>query len=380
MPNLSPRRESAWNTFGTDPAVTVIRLLLGTRLILTIRVPDCTQGSIRSRRVFAVIRMVLNLRMTPRVNVAIAIRIRSAQFKDKECDQCHKAFDYWKIPLIDHSLSRFELSGRHQSVPCSGCHKNGHYKPIDSTCSNCHYNFHEGQFDRACEACHTPERWSPVTDFDHQKETNYKLEGRHVDTECGKCHVNNQYTGTPTDCESCHVDVHKGQKGTDCVRCHTADSWSVNVGQAHDFGPFKIEGVHDEIACERCHGNDREQTLVGRGPECVNCHRDPHFGSLGPTCNDCHTQSACQVPSAQSDGVPPIRCASLVNVASVIQIESMGAYLINATSATQTPRATAAHQRDHTICLPGGRDGCDNCHTTQSWFPARVGAGCGLCE
>ena len=60
-------------------AVTVIRLLLGTRLILTIRVPDLhLKGSIRSRRVFAVIRMVLNLRMTPRVNVAIAIRIRTA--------------------------------------------------------------------------------------------------------------------------------------------------------------------------------------------------------------------------------------------------------------------------------------------------------------
>ena len=108
-------------------------------------------------------------------------------------------------------------------------------------------------------------------------------------------------------------------------------------------------------------GNDREQTLVGRGPECVNCHRDPHFGSLGPTCNDCHTQSYfCQVPSCtiRRGSAYQVRI-DLSNVASVIQIESKGAYLINATSATQTPSPRRqAHQRVNIlfVCRAGAMD------------------------
>ncbi len=310
--------------------------------------------------------------------------VHSAQFKGTGCDECHKAFEYWNIPLFNHEISRFDLTGRHQLVPCGGCHQEGHYKPIDSSCSNCHYNFHEGQFERACEACHTPNQWAPVEAFDHAKQTNYALEGQHVDTECGKCHVKNEFRGTPQDCEECHVDIHSGQKGTDCVRCHSPDSWSVNIGQAHDFGPFKIEGVHDEIACEKCHGATREQTLVGRGPECVNCHRDPHFGSFGPTCNDCHTQSYF-LPSTFLHNQTGFRLSGAHRFVECRECHPNRVFggLPNQCDFchSDTFADTAGSPTcDHTICLPGGRDGCDNCHTTQSWSPARVGTGCGLCD
>ena len=310
--------------------------------------------------------------------------VHSQQFKETGCDDCHKAFEFWKIPVFDHSRSQFKLSGRHELVPCAGCHKDGHYRPIDTTCSNCHYNFHEGQFSRACEACHTSAGWSPVVNFDHQKQTKYPLEGRHSETECAKCHVSNQYTGTPQTCEECHVDIHKGKKGTDCARCHTADSWAVNVGQQHDFGAFRIEGAHDEIACERCHGPEREQTLVGRGPECVNCHRDPHFGSFGPACNDCHTQSYF-LPSTFLHNQTGFRLSGAHRFVECRDCHPNRVYggLPNQCDFchTDTFMATSGSPVcDHTVCIPGALDGCHNCHTTRAWSPARVGTGCGVCE
>ena len=51
-----------------------------------------------------------------------------------------------------------------------------------------------------------------------------------------------------------YTDVHDGRRGAECQRCHTLDDWTVNQGQNHDFGPFRLGGAHDRLPCERCHG------------------------------------------------------------------------------------------------------------------------------
>ncbi|MEO7729876.1 MAG: hypothetical protein ABIY55_02805, partial [Kofleriaceae bacterium] len=50
--------------------------------------------------------------------------------------------------------------------------------------------------------------------------------------------------------------------------------------------------MHDNIACERCHRDNRP--LAGAGNLCINCHRqdDVHNNSLSPRCGECHTQWA----------------------------------------------------------------------------------------
>ena len=35
--------------------------------------------------------------------------------------------------------------------------------------------------------------------------------------------------------------------------------------------------MHDRLACERCHGPNRETALTGTGPECVRCHAVPRW-------------------------------------------------------------------------------------------------------
>jgi hypothetical protein len=63
-----------------------------------------------------------------------------------------------------------------------------------------------------------------------------------------------------------------------------------DIKPLHDVGDFSLRGMHDNIACERCHRDSRP--LAGSGNLCINCHRqdDIHNNSLSPKCGDCHTQ------------------------------------------------------------------------------------------
>ncbi|MGC6416497.1 MAG: hypothetical protein ACON3Z_05250 [Bradymonadia bacterium] len=304
--------------------------------------------------------------------------------KNQDCDRCHAGFDSWRIPFFDHELSRFKLTGKHQAVPCSGCHTQGHFRPIDTACGNCHYNFHEGQFSKECDDCHTTEQWAPLTNFDHNTQTSYRLDGTHSQVDCGKCHINNQYTGTPNECGDCHLDVHNGKLGPDCSRCHGVDDWSVNTLQDHDFGPYRLGGAHDLLPCEECHGPQREESQAGRGPECVNCHRDPHFGSFGPQCFECHNQQAF-LPSTFLHNQTGFRLSGAHRFVDCRDCHPGRVFggLPNDCFFCHTEdfNNTAGSQLcDHTTCLPGGLDTCHNCHRVTSWVPARPGAGCGDCQ
>ena len=310
--------------------------------------------------------------------------VHSRQFEDRECSQCHNGFEAWRIPFFDHGVSRFKLEGRHTQVACEGCHKNGHYRPIDTACANCHANFHAPQFSKPCTDCHTPQAWSPVNNFDHTKQTRYPLVGAHTRVDCASCHVRNQYVGLPVDCAGCHTDVHDGRRGPECQRCHTLDNWLVNQGQNHDFGPFRLGGAHDRLPCERCHGPDRDKELAGRGPECVNCHRDPHFGSFGPQCFECHSQNHF-LPSTFLHAETGFRLSGAHRFVPCRKCHPGRVFggLPNECGFCHRDdfARTAGSQRcDHPRCIGGSLDTCNNCHRTQSWIPARPGVGCGICD
>lgn len=308
--------------------------------------------------------------------------LHSGQFEGAGCDRCHSGFDRWKIPNFDHTVSQFQLTGRHTAVDCGACHKQGHYRPIDTACGNCHKNFHEGQFNKACDTCHTPETWAQVANFDHDQQTEYRLYGKHRTVDCGKCHINNDYKGLPQTCEGCHLDVHSGTKGSDCALCHTTADWGTNSAQNHNFGAFSLKGLHDRLPCEECHGPDRSKVLAGTGPECINCHRDPHFGSLGPQCYNCHTQSAF-LPSTFLHNQTGFRLSGAHRFVQCRNCHpnrvfgglpsDCGFCHLDTYQGTQaSPTCNHVGQ-----CSP---DNCHECHTTRSFVPARPGVTCGTCE
>jgi hypothetical protein len=155
---------------------------------------------------------------TPGHVVEIAERIK--------CKDCHSV-DKWQQIAFNHDTSKFKLTGAHTKVACVKCHTTENpktdrervrYVEMKTGCADCHIDVHRNQFARKqCQDCHTTDDWKPTL-FDHQKNSDYALVGKHVDIECARCHKLERgddgkdfrrYKPIPTDCESCH-----GRNGT----------------------------------------------------------------------------------------------------------------------------------------------------------------------
>jgi hypothetical protein len=147
----------------------------------------------------------------------------------KKCESCHNESD-WKKTRFDHGLTRFPLLGKHAKVECKECHPTPQFKDAKTECVACHEkdDKHKRRLGTLCETCHNATSWKSW-DFDHDKRTNFKLDGAHKGLDCHACHTR-PVTGRASlagSCVSCHDgdDVHNGGFGRDCQRCHYTSSF-----------------------------------------------------------------------------------------------------------------------------------------------------------
>ncbi|MFN8178273.1 MAG: hypothetical protein U0167_10100 [bacterium] len=138
---------------------------------------------------------------------------------------------------------------------------------------------------------------------------------------CLKCHGLGE---KPVDeqCLACHLEIAKlretGEgfharegKGA-CAKCHVEHGgldfdlvhWEKGEPQAFDHARagWVLDGKHLGLECEKCHRPDlrvspiakiREgglpvKSLLGLATDCLSCHKDPHQGRFGNTCQQCH--------------------------------------------------------------------------------------------
>jgi hypothetical protein len=202
-----------------------------------------------------------------------------------DCRSCHSTSAWRPAASIDHSKTRFPLTGAHQSTTCTRCHVNGRFAGTPTDCVSCHrakYDAatpsHSG-FPTTCQSCHSTSAWRPSS-FDHNA-TRFPLTGAHRSTDCGRCHTNGRYAGTPRDCVSCHQSNydrttnpnHRGSGfPTSCQDCHSTSTWA-GATFNHDGRYFPIySGAHRSVwgtNCGTCHGNPGNYKAF----ECVNCHQ-----------------------------------------------------------------------------------------------------------
>jgi len=152
--------------------------------------------------------------------------------KNRDCQSCHQV-ESWHDLQFDHDRTSFPLVGRHRTTACGSCHKKElagtpqektRFKGLPKECADCHKDVHQGQFTQlemksgntnpkvSCFRCHTPMDWKP-NQFDHNRDSRFKLEGVHAKTACKACHKQAERNGqliaifkpTPTACEDCHV-------------------------------------------------------------------------------------------------------------------------------------------------------------------------------
>ncbi|QDU83307.1 Class III cytochrome C family protein [Planctomycetes bacterium Pla163] len=243
------------------------------------------------------------------------------------------------------------------------------FASAESTCAACHADAHEGglaflENAGGCAECHTTTAFDDVDreTFDHGR-AHFALTGAHAALDCAKCHTEasepdafgrtfGRVAEAPQGhaaCSGCHDDVHAGRfeevaalldaydrsdvpaierpvldgalaaidhhadGRIGCARCHGTDDFAAVDRKVFEHGAwtgFALDGAHDAISCESCHGPG---AATGRrfgfaherwsGPldACATCHTDPHLGAFdrtGPAdvdgrvgCARCHTTS-----------------------------------------------------------------------------------------
>jgi hypothetical protein len=210
------------------------------------------------------------------------------------CGDCHGE-SAWAEARFDHSETRFPLEGAHRDVACNLCHPAERYEDTARDCRSCHVpdDVHRGRFGPRCESCHTVEAWRSVA-FDHDRDTEYPLTGRHREAACATCHTGDLYgRELATDCHSCHRsdDEHRGRRGRDCGSCHVTDGWQTASFDHDRDTDFPLRGSHREARCETCH-----RGVLGKealATDCVGCHAadDVHAGQEGRDCGRCHGET-----------------------------------------------------------------------------------------
>lgn len=259
--------------------------------------------------------------------------------QDKQCRSCHTTSSWGSRSLVpfDHSLTKFNLVGKHVTVECEKCHK-----PVNNStfarrfflshrlCTDCHTDYHEGQFSKKyandCAQCHTEQTFKPSTfTLTKHAEAKFPLMGAHVAVPCNDCHIKNGATKptfhfASTRCETCHSDKHKGEFAKfmaelSCGRCHSSQDWKI-VSFDHVATRFPLIGKHLGVRCVECH---KEQVVRGTkvflyqgSPlECQSCHTDVHAGQFTQgsvtKCAPCHSPNGWHALVFNHDGQSAFR-------------------------------------------------------------------------
>lgn len=229
-------------------------------------------------------------------------------------------------------ISPGDLTNAHAKLEgmsnCTLCHELGE-KVVSSKCLDCHkeikslvsnkkgYHSSTEVKKKDCFQCHSEHhgRKFEMVRFDEKafnhELTGYKLEGKHEEIDCKKCHISenisnpniknrpNTFLGLETKCLSCHDDYHqKTLSSNDCVSCHDTKAFSPAKKFDHGNSEFPLKGKHTTVECKECHlksirnGKDFQQFNDVAFSDCKSCHEDPHNSQLIGECKQCHTETS----------------------------------------------------------------------------------------
>ncbi len=287
-----------------------------------------------------------------------------------KCGECHTT-KAWKNSRFDHKKETgFALEGVHDRIACNDCHRSGNLKDkLPRDCAGCHQaqDSHAGRLGKDCGTCHGGEKWQPSS-FDHTRDTQWPLAGRHQKVACHTCHTGVVATQKlSAECIGCHSpsDVHLGKLGKSCEQCHTPEGWNAKVAFDHDLTSFPLVGLHVLVPCEQCHLTRQYRDVAH---ECIGCHRkdDVHKTELGEDCARCHSPNSWrlwQFNHAQETGF------ALSGAHDRLACEACHRRPPNEVKLRQD--CLSCHEKDDVHLGQYGRQ-CDRCHTTATFKGARV--------
>lgn len=328
------------------------------------------------------------------------------QLSDK-CTKCHDQTVWKPAAGFDHAVTKFVLTGKHQTVLCTKCHQLLTDRPLPddpdyqrftglpfAQCSGCHADVHKGKLGVNCGTCHSSEGWRLVktTNLDHNK-TRYPLEGKHLALECGKCHREGQAKqGLKfAACLDCHSDFHRGEfakrpsKGK-CEACHTVGGFTpaqFSMSQ-HDQTNYPLRGAHLAVSCVSCHGQSTadgpsRMSFAFASTRCLACHKDPHRGQAvkmvaASGCELCHAvQGWNLVTYDHSKSKFPLEGRHNQVACTKCHRDSAAAKDVKAVQFTGVLTACQACHKDvhHEQFVSNNTTDCSRCHTSSNWKEAK---------
>lgn len=282
--------------------------------------------------------------------------------------------------MVGYSLDGHQLTASNEAFVCADCHGNDISNFDIARCDSCHrqtdlgfMTAHTLSYGSACLDCHDGVD-GLVTNFNHDR-FSFKLVDGHVGLPCVQCHVDarnlSDFAGTSQDCYSCHRrdEPHEGRFGLNCADCHSINGWSPAKFD-HNLSAFKLEGEHQEVACEGCHQN---RMFKGTPTDCYSCHRqdDAHNGSFGNDCSICHTPTSWDNITFDHNKTFPLTGKHVDVACEKCHINNQ---FVGLSTACVSCHADPAF---HSGMF--GLD-CVSCHTTDNWFARYNGPHPGIAD
>jgi len=124
-------------------------------------------------------------------------------------------------------------------------------------------------------------------------------------------------TELATACEKCHREhAGKALPLVSGLSFRIADIDHPDQYDHHHVTDFNLTGRHNELACQDCHQlanaaalQAGQRRFLGLSSDCMSCHEDPHEGSYGLNCANCHDQQFPfeQATAFEHDPLFPLR-------------------------------------------------------------------------
>lgn len=276
----------------------------------------------------------------------------------EQCADCHDERS-WVSRKFDHEATDFPLLEKHADIACNSCHVNQQYKETPGECHVCHAvnDVHAGRYGSECNECHSAAGWDRIR-FDHDRDTDYSLDGQHRDVKCDVCHSGKLHEKKPdTRCVSCHLgeDEHGGRYGRNCQSCHNPHGWDKAKFDHAVKTEFPLRGKHQDVRCSSCHRGEVYNVKLAMA--CFSCHApdDVHKGQEGEQCEQCHDENGWGERVRFEHGMASF---PLVGLHAVVPCEECH---LNAVF-----KMTASN--------------CNTCHLTDDVHEQRLGQRCELCH
>ena len=340
-------------------------------------------------------------------------------FAQQTCQSCHNTSGWKRVSTgalsqsFDHAKTKYPLVGKHQTVECVACHRNGDFKqPLAfQKCMDCHQDEHQGQFAKRaggaeCSGCHNLEGFKPSTfGLKEHASTAYPLQGKHASLQCDQCHIphgkETLYKIKFGLCLDCHKDEHQAQFAAApylnrCEQCHTLDGYKPSTfGLArHKQTQFVLTGAHLAVTCQDCHKPGPQasaETKTGalyhfQNLSCTTCHEDPHRGQFRERmqaringkaigCEACHSTKSWKELSRFDHSQTSFALVGAHRAVACIDCHkppNLETKLMNVDFHAAPKQCEECHADIHgaQFARAGGVTGCADCHNSARWKPS----------